>query len=293
MKSLSISTSYFTIKSYISLVKPGIIVGNLVMAIAGFALASRGAFDFWLFLAMIEGLSLIIASACVLNNYIDRELDSKMDRTKNRALVRGFVSPQNALIYAIILALFGTFFLALFTNLLSTIISLIGFFIYVVLYTLSKQRTIYATLVGSIAGAVPPIVGYCSVTNHFDLGAFILFMMMATWQIPHFFAIAIYRFEDYMRASIPIFPVKKGFLKTKVQMILYVAAFILASVMLTAFGYLGYLYCLVVAIMGFSWLILGIKGLTCSDDRRWARQMFFFSLFIVMALPIVIPFSTL
>jgi len=266
-------------------------MGNALTAAAGFALASKGFFDFWLFLATLEGLALVIASACVFNNYIDRELDGKMERTKNRALVRGLISPQRAIIFAIVLGLLGTLILALFTNLLTVVVALFGVFVYVVLYSFSKYRTIYGTLIGSIAGAIPPVVGYSAASGHFDAAALILFIMIAMWQMPHFFAIAIYRLKDYTGASIPLFPIKKGLLTTKIHMVLYITLFIAASVMLTILGYTGYAYLIVVVLLGITWLVLCIKGFKCKNDQRWARQMFIFSLVIVTALCVVIPFS--
>ena len=138
-----------------------------------------------------------MASACVFNNYIDRQVDKKMERTKNRALVTGLISGRNAILFATLLGLIGNLILFLYTNLLTVFVAGLGFFVYVVLYSLWKCRTIYGTAIGSIAGAVPPVVGYCAVSNHFDAGALILFAMMVLWQMPHFFAIALLHFDDY------------------------------------------------------------------------------------------------
>lgn len=291
MEKLSKAPVAFLLRTYVNLTKPGIIMGNSLTAAAGFSLASIETFNFGLFLAMLEGLALIIASACVFNNYIDRELDGKMERTKNRPLVLGYVSPKAAIIYAIMLGLLGTLILALFTNLLTVCIALLGVFVYVIAYSFLKYYTTYGTLVGSIAGAVPPVVGYCAVTNYFDRGALLLFIMIVMWQMPHFYAIAIRRLKDYANASIPVHPVKKGVRSTKVHMFFYIVAFMLTPILLTFFGYTGYLFLGVLTFLSLVWLIMCLKGFKASCDKIWARQMFIFSLVIVMAICVVIPFS--
>lgn len=279
------------IKTYFMLTKPGIILGNAITAAGGFILASKAQIDPWLFLATLMGLSLLIASACVFNNYIDRNIDKMMQRTKNRALVRGVISLKKAIIFAIFLGLFGVLLLMLYTNLLTTIIALTGFFIYVILYSLSKYRSSYATVIGSISGGIPPVVGYCAVVDRLDMGAFLLFMIVALWQMPHFFAIAMYRLDDYIAASIPVLPVKKGIYTTKVHMLLYIIAFLIPVCMLTILGYTGYAYLIVIGLLGLSWLLLCIKGFKDTNDRLFGRQMFRFSLVVIMMLCIMISIS--
>lgn len=274
-KSLTISYSLIT--------KPGIIMGNAITTVGGFALASKNHFNFWLLLAAIAGLSLIIASACVFNNCIDREHDEKMARTKDRALALKLITNRRAIIFATLLVIFGTFILTVYVNFLAVAIALFGFFVYVILYSFLKYRSVHATLIGSIAGSVPPVVGYCAATNHFDIGAFVLFIMMAIWQMPHFFAIAIYRLEDYAKASIPVLPLIKSIFITKIQMLLYIAAYIIISSMLTLLNYSGYAFLITAALMGISWLFLCMKGFTCKNDRSWARKMFFFSLIVIIS----------
>lgn len=281
----------FPAKAYFLLIKPGIIMGNAITAAGGFALASKGHFDFALFLTVLTGLSLIIASACAFNNYIDRDADQKMARTQNRPLARKVISTRNALLFAIALVLFGVSLLIFYVNLLTGVIAMIGFAVYVFLYSFSKYRSVHATLIGSIAGAVPPAVGYCAVSNNFDLGALLLFILIVLWQMPHFYAIAIYRLDEYAAASIPVLPIKRGIPATKLQMMYYVAAFVIASLMLTLFGYTGLAYTIVAAVLGLAWLWLSIKGFKSGNDKLWARQMFLFSLVIVTSLCAIIPFS--
>lgn len=276
------------IKTYYLLTKPGIIMGNLITTASGFALASRGSIDSYLFLMTLVGLGMIIASACVFNNYIDRESDKKMERTKNRPLAQGLISGNKAILFASLLGIGGTVFLALFTNWIAVLTAVLGFVIYVILYSFFKHRFTSATLIGSIAGAVPPVVGYCAVKNALDMGAIIFFLILVLWQMPHFFSIAIYRFSDYMSASIPVLPAKKGNFATKKQMLLYIVGFISACIFLLVFGYTGYFYLSVAAVLGIIWLILCIRGFKSDNDTLWAKQMFRFSLVVITGLSLMI-----
>ncbi len=269
-------------KTYYALTKPGIIYGNAVTGAAGFFLASRGHVNWGLFAATIVGMSLVMASACVANNYIDRDIDKVMERTKQRALPVGLISIRNAVTFAVALGLIGFLLLALYVNFLVVALGFIALITYLVLYGLAKRRSIHGTLVGSIAGALPPVAGYCAVTNHIDGAALILFLILVFWQMPHFYAIATYRLSDYMAAGLPVLPAVKGARRTKIEILIYIAAFTAAASALTFFGYTGEVYLVAVAIFGLAWLGLSIKGFNAKDDKRWARTMFLFSLIVIM-----------
>lgn len=279
-------------KTYYMLTKPGIIMGNIMTTIAGFALASKGEINLWLFLSTLLGLALIIASAGVFNNYLDRAADAKMERTKNRPLAQGKISPALALGFATVLVILGVAVLGLTTNLLTVFLALFGFFVYLVLYAFWKYRSFYGTLVGSIAGAVPPVVGYCAVSNQFDLGAFLLFMVLVLWQMPHFFAIAIYRYKDYAAAAIPVLPIQKGIWTTKVHMALYIIAFMLVSYLLTTSGYTGFAVTIVTTLFGLTWLGFSLYGFTTTNNLPWAKNMFVYSLVVITALCVTISFDS-
>ncbi|MBX3719482.1 MAG: heme o synthase [Parachlamydiales bacterium] len=291
MEKISIPSYSYTAKSYCLLAKPGIILGNAITTAGGFALASKGHIDFFLFLATMIGLSCVIGSACAFNNYIDRESDVKMSRTKNRPLARGDISVKNALMFALALGAIGVAVLGMFTNLRTLSIAIFGFLAYVILYSFSKYRSVHGTLIGSIAGAVPPVIGYCAVSNKLDAPAWILFAIIVMWQMPHFFAIAIYRMDDYAKAGIPVLPVQKGIVRTKVQMVIYIIGFIAASSLLPLFDYTGNGYFFIVLLLGAAWLLLALQGFKSANDVRWARKMFVFSLVIVTAQFASIPFS--
>lgn len=281
------------LKKYLSLTKPGIILGNAATTTAAFFLASRGRNDIRLLFFVLFGLSCIIASACLLNNYMDREIDKKMARTKNRAFAIGSVSVRSGMIFSAVLGISGSLVLIFFTNLISVFAALLGFIVYVLLYSRLKYRSTSATLVGSISGAVPPVVGYCAVSNRLDAGVIILFMMLVIWQMPHFFSSAILRREDYAAASIPILPVIKGIHFTKVSMLVYIAVFIVVSTMLTLLGYTGFSYLVIAVLIGLSWLVLCLKGLKQNDDHIWARNMFHLSLAVLLVLCVAISLDSI
>ncbi|MBS0621064.1 MAG: protoheme IX farnesyltransferase [Verrucomicrobia bacterium] len=268
---------------YYALTKPGIVIGNLITTVAGFLLACKGGFNPWLFIATALGLAFVMGSACVCNNFIDRHADEKMARTKNRPLPSGRISGTHALIFATLLGSTGAWILFAYTSILAGCIALFGFFFYVAMYSFWKYRSVYGTLVGSISGAVPPVVGYTAVSQQLDLGALILFAILVLWQMPHFYSIAVYRHDDYKAASIPVLPVKKGMRVTKVHMFLYIIAYLIAISLLTFFGYAGYAYLTVGLLTGILWLHLCLKGFKTQDDILWARQMFRFSLIVVTA----------
>ncbi|PHM71638.1 heme o synthase [Xenorhabdus kozodoii] len=276
------------IKQYLQVTKPGIIFGNLISAIGGFLLASKGVIDYPLFFATMVGVSLVVASGCVFNNYIDRDIDRIMERTKERVLVKGLIDPKISLIYACVLGIAGIVLLYVAANALAMQLALIGFVIYVGVYSLyMKRKSVYGTLVGSLSGAAPPVIGYCAVTGHFDTGALILLLIFSLWQMPHSYAIAIFRFKDYQAANIPVLPVIKGISVAKNHITLYILAFMVATLMLAISGYAGYKYLIVAAAVSIWWLGMALSGYKTANDRIWARKLFLFSIVAIMSLSVM------
>jgi protoheme IX farnesyltransferase len=283
-----------TLKSYYELAKPGIIYGNALTAAAGFFLASKGNIDWWLFAAMLVGLSLVIGAACVFNNYIDRDIDDRMERTKKRATVTGIISPKATLMYGSFLLVFGILMLYFFTNVLTLFVALVGVVSYVAIYTPLKRRTIHSTLVGSIAGATPPVVGFCAVTHILNTEALILFLILFFWELPHFYAIAIYRGNEYTAAAIPTLPRERGLKEAKIYILVYIIAFFIAAASLTFLGFTGKIYLAIVLLLGMTWLWFALRGFQSTiDTTRWARQIFLFSLAVIAILSITLSLSVL
>jgi protoheme IX farnesyltransferase len=247
-----------------------------------------------IFRRLILGISLVIGSACVFNNVMDKDIDQLMERTRHRAMVSGSVSKRNAVIFGTILLALGLLVLRQHTNMRTLLVGLVGFLVYIFLYTPLKRRTHLGTLIGSISGATPLVAGYVAVTNRFDTAALLLFLILVTWQMPHFYAIAIRRLDDYRLAGIPVLPVKKGILITKINIVSYIVVFIVATSLLYFYGYTGKVYLVVVGLIGLAWLWQGMKGFKKNiDDKMWAKKTFLFSLVVLLVFSITLAISSI
>jgi protoheme IX farnesyltransferase len=273
------SAGPLTWRDFVQLTKPGIVFHNLITAFGGFWVASRWDVDWLLMLYMMAGTALIVASGCVLNNYLDRELDAKMARTQHRALPSGRLNPNLVLGYGIILGLLGVLTLTFLVNLLSALLGLIGLFVYVWIYTVWFKRTsVWSTFVGSFSGAIPPVIGYCAVTNTMDAGAWILFGILFLWQPPHFWALGIRRMEEYREAGFPLLPVVKGTYPTKMSMVRYIVLLVPMSILLYVYGYVGPIYLIAAAGLGLVWAFMSLAGFNTDDEVKWAKKMFVYSI---------------
>ncbi len=276
-------------KDYLLLTKPGIIMGNLIAAASGFFLASQGNINGTNLMFTLLGIGLVVASGCVLNNAIDRDIDRKMSRTKNRALASGRLLVSKALIYGCVLGTLGFALLMQKTNVMVVFFAAVGFIVYVGLYSLRyKRSSIYGTLIGSLSGACPPVIGYVAVTNQFDIGAAILLLTFCLWQIPHSYAIAIYRFDDYQSAKLPVLPIEQGIQAARRHMIAYIIGFAVAALMLTYHGYVGNLYALIMGGCSLYWLYLAKIGYQPENEQLWAKKLFVFSIVIIVVFSVLI-----
>ena len=275
-------------KRYLKVTKPGIIAGNLISVAGGFFLAARGEIDWALFLATVIGLSLVVASGCAINNCIDRDIDAKMQRTRNRVTVTGELSARAALYFGLLLGVAGFALLVAYTNAISVAFAALGFLVYVGLYSLyMKRHSVYGTLVGALSGAVPPVVGYCAVTGQCDAGALILLVMFCLWQMPHSYAIAIFRYRDYEAVNIPVLPVAQGIAKAKQHIVLYIAVFSLVTILLPLSGYTGGAFLAIACATSLWWLAMALRGYRHGIDiAGWARQVFVFSIVTITVLSV-------
>jgi protoheme IX farnesyltransferase len=188
---------------YFSLIKPRMSASNAAVAAAAFVFGSPAAFDWAAFLMLMAGFFLVVGSACAFNNWYDRSIDARMERTKNRALPSGRVAPHFALFISFALLPPGAALLA-GVNLLALGTALLGWIVYSLLYTPLKHFHSSALYVGAVAGALPPVAGYAAASGRLDAAALGLFVFMFLWQLPHFMAIAIYRFDEYAAAGVPL-----------------------------------------------------------------------------------------
>jgi heme o synthase len=277
------------IKDYYRLTKPGIIYGNLLTAIGGFMLASRGHVDPMLLVATILGTGLVIASACVFNNIQDQDIDAKMRRTSKRAIVVGDISEEAAWTYGAALGLLGGFILLKMTNNPTFLIGLLGWVSYVLLYTPAKKRTVHATLIGSIPGATSIAAGYTAANGMPDIGAVLLFAIMFLWQMPHFYAISMFRRDEYAAAGIPVLAVVSGMKAAKQHIVLYMFLFAVAAAALALYGYASFTYFVIMLCVSAWWLWKAARGFRkVTDDVRWSRSIFGGSLLVLLIMSITL-----
>lgn len=234
----------------------------------------------------------MVASGCVVNNVIDQDIDEKMQRTQNRAMVKKTIAEPVALSFAFVLGLLGFSVLWFWVNAYAFLFAVIGFVVYVGLYSLwTKRTTIHQTVIGSLSGAAPPVIGYTAVANQFDLGALIIFLGYALWQMPHSWAIAIYRFDDYKNAGIPILPVARSIQRTKIESLIYVVLFGICMNGLYVYGYANVVYLVLINALCIYWIYLSVIGFRAENDQLWARKYFLFSVLLITIVSIAFSFT--
>lgn len=268
------------LKDFLSLIKIGIVNSNLITTFTGMWLALVVTNQHFLqsldtVILTLLGSALIIAGSCSINNYIDRDIDPIMSRTKSRPTVTGKMSGAKVLTIGFSFITVGTILL-FFTSITAGVIGIIGIFSYVVLYSMwSKRLYVSNTIVGSISGAVPPLIGWAAVDPNLDIMAWVLFLMMFIWQPPHFYALAMKRCEEYRSANIPMLPVVKGFEVTKRHIVFWVACLLPLPFFLMP---LGIAFVILATAFNIGWLVMGIAGFKMKDDLKWAKLMFVYSL---------------
>ncbi|QAY60446.1 protoheme IX farnesyltransferase [Microbacterium protaetiae] len=284
-----------TITRYYSLTKPGVLYGNVLTTVAGYLLAAAWfGFSWRVFVGVVVGSTFVIASACVLNNVLDRDIDTLMQRTSTRATVTGAIGKTPATIFSIVLGVLGTLLLIVTTNWWVVGTGVGGFIVYVWFYgALSKRMSVHGTLVGSISGAAPILGGYLAASGRFDMAAVAVFLMVFFWQEPEFYSIAIYRRDEYARAGVPVISVVRGNRRTVWEILVYTVLFVASSMLLPLFGYVGITYTVVMGLLGLAWIVLGIAGLRARDVVAWSHQMFRGSMVMILALCVMVAIGPL
>lgn len=271
---------------YIQLFKPGIIMGNLITLWGAFFMASQGKIHLPLLGWLTLGTTLLIASGAAFNNVIDRDLDRLMRRTRRRALPLKLVTPRSVLIIASLFGLAGLAILSHYGSLLVGALALAGWLAYVLLYSLyGKRRGTHGVAVGSLSGAVPPMMGYCAVTQSLDWLAFGLGLSLCLWQIPHTYAIALRRLDDYRAAKLPLLPVVSGVAITQTHLRRYVFRFTVVSTSLWWLGPLGPYYGVGMLLGGLLWWraakVASFKITPNQYVHQWGLSMFGYSIALI------------
>lgn len=277
------------LRDYWELTKPRITRLVLVTTFGGAWLAAGGLPDPALLTVTLVGTALAAGSSSVLNNFIDRDADRNMARTRDRALPTGRITPRGALVWGLMLGAVAFAILTLGANLLAATLAVGTIMFYVLVYTAWLKRTTpMCTSIGGIAGAAPPLIGWAAVTGEIGLPAVALFGIMYLWQPPHFWALGIMRADEYRTAGFPMLPVVRGTRVTKRQMLLYTAALLPASLALVPLGIAGWLYGGLAAVLGTVYLGRTIAFARAEVTPAAARRLFFFSIFYLFGLFIAI-----
>lgn len=238
-----------------ALTKPRIIELLLMTTVPVMFLAAGGVPDLWLVLATCVGGYLSAGGAAAFNMYIDRDIDALMDRTAQRPLVTGMVSPRECLVFASALAVASTVWFWLLVNPLSATLALGALAFYVVVYTMwLKRRTSQNIVWGGIAGCMPVFIGWSAVTDSVSWAAFVLFLVMFFWTPPHYWPLSMKVTEDYERANVPMLPVVAGNKVVARQIVLYSWVMVAVSLLLWPLGYTGWFYPVVAAVLGAWWI---------------------------------------
>lgn len=276
-------------RSYFRLIKPGITLSNTITGIAGFFLAtSMVAFSPSALIGTIVGIAGIIASACVFNNILDRNIDKKMKRTKKRDVSNGNISVLKAFIFGTVLGLIGFAATLLLTNILTFALGVIAFVWYIAVYGYAKRTTALSTIIGSVAGALPPVAGYTALTGRVDTAAIILFLILFFWQMPHFYAIAMFRRDDYKSAGLPVWSVVHGMKSIKKQILLFTVIYAIVAGLLYVFGYVHITYLILSTALSAYWLHQALSFYNKLDDEKWAYKVFGASLIVLLSMCVLI-----
>lgn len=274
------------VADYVALMKPGIILLLIVTEYCAMVLAAGGLPPFVPSVAAVIGLILSSGGANALNMWYDQDIDRVMERTKDRPLPMGRLRPVEALVFGLLLQATSLAVLLVWVNGLAALLSFAGFLYYVLIYTIwLKRRTPQNIVIGGAAGAFPPLVGWAAVTGHLALPALLLFLVIFLWTPPHFWALALYKQEDYRRASIPMLPVVAGPRATKRQMFTYAVLLAAVSVLLYLTGRVGVVYLGLAIGLGLGFILL---TLLCLAEREpgvvWAKRTFRYSLLYLSVL---------
>ncbi|WP_437737047.1 heme o synthase [Sorangium sp. So ce1335] len=252
--------------------------------LAGEAAIERAAVPTTQLLLALLGTVLVVSGANVLNMYIERDTDVLMERTRSRPLPARRLAPEVALWFGVALSAASIPLLLVWVNATTGALAALALLSYVLVYTPLKRRTTLALPIGAIPGAIPPLLGWTSVTGRIDAPGFLLFAVMFLWQIPHFLAIATFRREEYKRAGLKVLPVEKGDRTTRLHMVGYLALLVFTSVLLVPLGVGGPVYLGAAIVLGGAFFGLGAYGLRPGTGNRWARGVFVSSMVYLVLL---------
>lgn len=269
------------IKSYYLLCKPNVVYMMLICAFVGMLLAENSVSSFSKICIALFGIALCSGSAAAINQVIDRKADAAMTRTDQRPLPQGELSAFHASCFAFVIGVLGALILYFFVNTLTMVLTLASLIGYAFIYTVYlKRATPQNIVIGGLAGAAPPLLGWASISNSIDPYALLLVLIIFVWTPPHFWALAIYRKEEYAKESIPMLPVTHGVAFTKLQIVLYTIILFIVSILPYVVLMSGEIYLVSSVILSSIFLYYSIK-LYITDDDSIAMKTFNFSIYYI------------
>jgi protoheme IX farnesyltransferase len=279
-----VTTGSASWRDYLELCKPNVVALMILTSLIGMLLSSDGAVPMTVLLFGNLGIALCAGSAAVVNHIVDRHVDDKMARTINRPLAQGRLGPQEAVIFSLTTGFLGMAVLLVFTNVLTawlTLASLVG---YAFVYTMFlKRATPQNIVIGGLAGAAPPLLGWTAVTGEIHYNALLLVLIIFAWTPPHFWALAVHKKEEYAKAEIPMLPVTHGEKYTKINILLYTLLLIVVTTMPYLTGMFGWLYLTGSLLLGIGFLYWAIVMLR-SEGGDSGMKTFRYSIVYLMAL---------
>ncbi len=269
---------------YYELCKPGVVALIIFTAIVGMLLASPGLIELPLLIFATLGIALSSASAAAINHLLDRRIDQHMDRTRNRPLPAGHLGTGQVLTFAITLGVVGLGLLVWQVNMLTAVLTGLSLIGYAVVYTVYlKRATPQNIVIGGAAGAAPPLLGWVAVTGTVDPPAYILFLIIFIWTPPHFWALAIFRRNDYAAVGMPMLPVTHGVPYTRWQILFYTVLLVLVTLLPYLIGMSGLFYLAGAVVLGIGFLYYALR-LMVDEDPGFPMRMFGYSIWYLMAL---------
>lgn len=279
------TNNFFSIwHDYYEMTKPKVVMLLLLTALVGMCLASETWISWQILLAGLTGIGFLSSAAAVINHVVDRRIDSQMARTFNRPMPKGKVTPQRALLFAAVLSVLGYVILEIWVNRLTALLTLASLVGYAGVYTMYlKRATPQNIVIGGLAGAAPPLLGWTSVTGQINAEALLLVLIVFIWTPPHFWALAIHREKDYARAQVPMLPVTHGVEFTKTSILLYTVLLGVVCLLPYLIGMTGLIYLIGSSLLNAGFLYYAWK-LKFASTTETAMKTFKFSIIHLMLL---------
>ncbi|ARJ51555.1 heme o synthase [Staphylococcus lutrae] len=289
------TSSRMTYKELKQIIKLGLVQGNLIPSFAGAWLAIVIAHHAFLasvpqIIMMMLGSTLVMGGACALNNFYDQDIDRLMESKQNRPTVNERITDHHLLMLSFGMMIVGEILLFML-NIPTGVIGLVGIVGYVSFYSIwSKRHTTWNTVIGSVPGAVPPLIGWVAIEGHLSVMAWALFFVVFCWQPIHFYALAIKRKDEYAIANIPMLPAVKSFNRTRLSMFLWMMLLLPIPFFMQE---LGVVFLVLASLLNIGWIVLGLTSFKSSaNETKWATKMFIYSLnYLVLFFALVVVVS--